>query len=447
MIQRYVIPGDVFTALAEGGGGMNGIRFLAGTQRSKHLLLLRSVVATAAKIDHHRAGEMEEAYGLLAALQADHPDLVEPVLRHPTVGTWALRTLHALSTKTGGPLSFAYLPAMAAAAALRSGVECAVDFTVHGSRVVLPSLGVARLPVAGRRSATRVTVRSAAGAGEVLGDGRSVVVPAEPYRYAEGWTGLRTFTVREGAEPLTVTLDDLDPYRLPKGGPAGRQGPVAARRWERVLEEGWSLLVAHHPKVAAEISAATTTLVPMRSPAGRQVSATSRTAFGAVALSLPKDGRTLASVLAHEVQHAKLWALLDLLPLVNAAEEPDWPRWYAPWRDDPRPLVGLLQGAYAHLAVADFWRTQRFLDQGEQALRAHADYARWRQQTGEVVTTLLESGRLSPAGVEFVTGMAATLESWKGDDIPFDAMRRARAAALNHRAQWGRRHPGPGRES
>jgi len=39
--------------------------------------------------------------------------------------------------------------------------------------------------------------------------------------------------------------------------------------------------------------------------------------------------------MVHEFQHSKLWA---------------------PWRTDPRPLGGLLQGVYAFLGVADTWR-------------------------------------------------------------------------------------------
>ena len=62
----------------------------------------------------------------------------------------------------------------------------------------------------------------------------------------------------------------------------------------------------------------------------------------------------LASVLVHECQHAKLNAVLDLIPL----SRPDQARYYAPWREDPRPLGGLLHGAYAYLGVSDFWRVQ-----------------------------------------------------------------------------------------
>lgn len=59
--------------------------------------------------------------------------------------------------------------------------------------------------------------------------------------------------------------------------------------------------------------------------------------------------------MAHELQQLKRSALLD----VAALTEPDDRRCYAPWRDDPRPVSGLLQGAYAFLGVSSFRRTRR----------------------------------------------------------------------------------------
>ena len=64
----------------------------------------------------------------------------------------------------------------------------------------------------------------------------------------------------------------------------------------------------------------------------------------------------LAVTLVHEFQHIKLGGLLHLAPLHD--REPTR-RLYAPWRDDPRPLGGLLQGVYAFTGVTDFWRAVR----------------------------------------------------------------------------------------
>ena len=53
-------------------------------------------------------------------------------------------------------------------------------------------------------------------------------------------------------------------------------------------------------------------------------------------MALPADGETLALLLIHEFQHVKLGAVLDLLDLCDPA---DRRLFYAPWRDDPRPLA------------------------------------------------------------------------------------------------------------
>ncbi len=46
---------------------------------------------------------------------------------------------------------------------------------------------------------------------------------------------------------------------------------------------------------------------------------------------------------------------MHLVPLVRYDRTETY---YAPWRPDPRPAHGLLQGAYAYLGVTEFWQRQ-----------------------------------------------------------------------------------------
>ncbi|GAB1821233.1 HEXXH motif domain-containing protein [Herbidospora sp. RD11066] len=439
MTRRYTLPGDVFTELATGAGGQRAMRFLADTQHSKNLLLIRMVVTAAERTGHERAGELAEAWDLLAGLQHDHPEAVETVLRWPSVGTWAMRMLSkVLPNKSGGPVAFAYLPGMAVAAAVRAGVTAEVGVSVPGGRMVLPSLGVARLFGATRHTVESVPVRIHADGAELRLGGMTTYVPRRPERFAEGWLPLRRLSTVYQDTRFEVWIDDVDPFRLPEDWPAGRQRPASIRQWQRAFDDAWILLKDHHPWYADEVVSGITTFVPMARPYGRPTSATSRNSFGAFAVSLPPDGRMLASLMSHEIQHAKLWALLDLVQLTKPVEAGDRPLWYAPWREDPRPLVALLQGAYAHLAVAAFWRVQRFLDQGQDALRAHAEYARWRQLTDQVIDTLRTCGMLTEAGDAFVEGMASTLAGWRDDEVPYTAAKRAREAAHDHKKRFDR---------
>lgn len=429
MTGHQVVPDDVFDALAAGGGGENAMRLLVRAQRGKHLVLLRMVVATAARVGHPRATELARAYDLLARAQADRPADVEPLLRHPPVGAWAIQALRDL--RAGVTLDHGYLTALAAVATLLTCLASEVELPLHDRSLFLPFLGRVHLPITDPPKTA--VLRSCPDGAEILADGACVPIPLNPRLDGDGWWGIRRLTV--GAEGTTTSflLDDLDPYRFPEAGTTGRLDGVAVEQWWRALGDAWGLLVTHHSETAEEIAVGMTTLIPLHALPGHDVSATSRHSFGALALSQPADGRSFAVALAHERQHAKLSALLDLIPLID---DPGRNHWYAPWRDDPRSLGALLQGAYAHLGVAGFWRRQRHLDQSETAQRAHMQFARWRDETRDVVSTLQASSVLTRLGARFVNGMATTLDAWREESVPTAAAQQARTVASKHRAAW-----------
>jgi uncharacterized protein len=165
---------------------------------------------------------------------------------------------------------------------------------------------------------------------------------------------------------------------------------------------------------------------------------TSHENFGAVGMSLPSDALTAAVTLAHEVQHAKLTALLDQ---VTMTRHDDGRRFYAPWRSDPRPVSGLLQGAYAYLGVSGFWRRQRHVETGNRAILAHAEFARWCKAAEGVARTLRESGALTREGNTFVAGMLTTLQSWNAESVPLQALEIAKRNAAEHVRHWQLRNP------
>ncbi|MDH6706432.1 hypothetical protein P3T27_003155 [Kitasatospora sp. MAA19] len=194
-------------------------------------------------------------------------------------------------------------------------------------------------------------------------------------------------------------IDHLGPRRVDYGRPpAGPLDSVELGRWEERLAQAWQILVRRHRRHAEAVAACVTTVVPLRpAPGGEAVSAAARRAYGGVAASLPGDPVLLALALVHEFLHVQLGALLDLVPLhrPNGAAV-----YHAPWRPDLRPVGALLQGTYAHLGVADFWRAEAAAGEGDRA-RAEREFARWRAHTGAAAGTLLASGELTGAGMEF----------------------------------------------
>jgi HEXXH motif-containing protein len=188
------------------------------------------------------------------------------------------------------------------------------------------------------------------------------------------------------------------------------------------------------PASAAEIAAIVRVIVPYQPPLSGHVSTSSPQSFGAVAMSPQPDKYTCAETLVHETQHLKLCALLDLVTLTNPD---DGQRYYAPWRTDPRPASGLLQGAYAFLGVSGFWRHQRLAARELPVRqRAQAEFARWREGAALAVETLLSSGQLTPAGQDFAREMGLVLEAWRCEPVPSDALVTARRKADRHLAKW-----------
>lgn len=434
-VSSYRLPDDVFGALAAGGGGVRAARHLALAQYSKHVLLLRGVVDAAETLEHPHAAHARRAYDLLATIQERAPDDVDAVIRHPAVGAWAWRTLRALH---GGAAMAGAEPgrfaALAAAAAIRSRTPCTLDVPVTHGAITFPSLGMATLP--GRGSPA--VVRCAADGAAVLTTGGRVDVPSDPSESGPGWRPLPLIVAEASEMMIRLLIDDLDPFRMPaSANTAPRMTAEDIDRWRESLREAWMLLVRYHPVAAEEIAATIQVLTPLTSPPNSQVGASSRETFGAIALSAPPDAQSFALTLCHEVQHAKLAAVIDIVALTRPD---DGRRWYAPWRDDPRPISGLLQGSYAFLGVSGFWHRQRWHEDGDAALTAHSEFVRWRAATQLAVDSLLSSGQLTPAGEKFVAGMAPTLQGWEGEPVPPEAQMIAQEKAKRHLARWQLRH-------
>jgi uncharacterized protein len=98
--------------------------------------------------------------------------------------------------------------------------------------------------------------------------------------------------------------------------------------------------------------------------------------------------------------------VLDLYDLYDPADDR---LFHAPWRDDLRPLEGLLQGTYAHLAVTAFWRARQEATTGAAADAAGERFTFWHAHTRDAIETLMNSGSLTPLGMQFVGEMRQSL--------------------------------------
>lgn len=429
-VRRHCLPSAVFTALAHGGGGPAALRYLVAAQRSKHLLLLRAVLRLAVDTGHPHAEAARTGFESLAAMNTKAPAAVSALVSYPAVGAWALRTVLLLQQGRTEAVP-GHLACVAAAAAIRGRTPLVIDVPVTSGTVVLPSLGSARL----HNLPASATVRCHGDGAEIVAGRAGTELPADPRTAAGRWRGIRQLSVTAGGRQLTLLVDDLDPNRFPgMVRDRDRLCDADAAAWHQRLRAGWRILVDHHPQVAAEVATATSVLTPLPSVSSGQVSATSRQAFGCVAASLPPDGRSAALTFAHEIQHAKMTALMDLFKLVSSDPRA---RFHVPWRRDSRPATAVLHGAYAHTGVAAFWARQRHHERDPAAAhRANTEFALWRRASYDAARRLLASnGLLTETGRSFVGCMLQRLTALTSEELPCSAVIEAENVLDGRRVQ------------
>jgi uncharacterized protein len=444
----YRFVDDQFDELAAGYGGKSALEVLRSAQASKRRLLLHAVLGAARGTGEWAEWGLADSWTLLDAATRNlgatpaARDAADEVLHHPFVDEWAARCARALraSPRGGAPVraELAYLPALAAAVALRAGRAFDLTVPVPDGRLALPGLGLAEGLGSG--------VAKVSGDGDTLtivGPDRTVTVPA-PYTVdGECWYARRSVSADSLAGPLTVAIEDLDPnracFRLP---PAPRLSAAQLREFATAFDAAWQLIGAHHPEHALAMSVGLRAMVPLRAPRRGQVSAAARTAYGAIAVSVPEDGAELALLMIHEVQHMKLGSVLDIVDLYDPT---DPSLHHAPWRADPRPVGALIQGLYAHLGVADYWRVRRSLVTGAQARAAEVEFTYWLEQNARAAATLAASGSLTVHGERFVHRLRETLETWRAEPVSpgaaWGAAELVRAGTVRWRLANLRPHP------
>ena len=329
--------------------------------------------------------DFAEHWALLEQAERYDPLSARHALAYPTVGSRLVRALHAREPEAFRA-ELALTGQIAAAVALRSGCAFELVLPAPQGELALPGIGGFDCPT-----------------GELRLNADSLQEPAR---------------VQAPLAGEDTVLDDIDPCHMPPGEglsrlPAAHTG-TAGERWAPMWREAMSLMFAADPQRAREVAALTRCLVPLEPrptpPGGPDdlYSATLRAAPGAVLTTPVGDTAALAEVLVHEIQHTKLSVLCDLTPLYRSGGPAVHK---VPWRADPRPTGGVLQGAYAHLALADLWHRisgTRHTGAPVPARRGARKRCRnYWEQVAEVLPALADSPELTDNGKELVSGMVA----------------------------------------
>jgi len=423
----YSVSDRQVRALARGAASEADLAVLSSGQASKCLSMLALIARDAEERCHPEAGTTAAGWRLLSRVRREAPQAFSDVVRFPSVAAWAGGSVTGLAPNPG------HLSLIAAAAAIRAGLSFAVPLSASalapapaGDLLHLPSLGTAVLPPRPRRR--QVLLRRRGDRTEVPGQ---LVLPRRLDRDGPGWQALPAVDSPAGR----LVIDDAYPYQMPENLQlSGRLSPGLRSAWRRRAAGGVCVLFRHHGRTATQVSAIIRAIIPLVSQEDGLRSLTSRLAYGGVALSFPDDDLSMALTLAHEVQHSMLSALMDLVPLVRDGAKQTH---YVPWRPDPRPLGALLQGLYAHLEVARFWRQRREGRLGDAAAwQADVEFARCRAACGLVAGSIRGNPELTRCGAVFVDEMVEVTRAWRDERVRASPALQAQREISEHREKW-----------
>ncbi|ANS67901.1 hypothetical protein SLINC_5677 [Streptomyces lincolnensis] len=491
-----VLPEASLRELGRTAGSPDTLALLVRDQHTRRLLLLRAVLDTVEAADTRvcpepvrarlredwalleaadRAGERAGAgawpgAGIRASAALDR-------LLYPLVGPWARNCLRLLGGGVVGgdgvveegtrrvwllERDLAHFSALAVAAAVRARVPFAVRLVARDGVLVIPSLGVLRtadageVPVDVALRGERMTFRQQGAAAadasvRLNADGTSARSDTPAWTPAKVLPGLVP-----GAE--AVPLDDADPYRV-AGPQARQQDPSGPANVDGAGWAGWlrswtgtaALLRLGGEHRVAEAVAVLRCVVPLATPdvltaqtrSTGSCSGTRREAFGAVLSSLPPNPVAFAATLVHEIQHAKLAALSEMVVLHHAGPEE---RFFAPWRPGPRrPYEALLHGVYSHLALSDFFQRCALATAMSPLQREFAwdRHARHREQVRAVLPAITEVDHLTPTGRLLVDMLTEEGVRMDADPPPAKARENARTYVDRLHRQWRLKNAAP----
>jgi HEXXH motif-containing protein len=417
------LPHWLISEICAGQGSTRAITLLRGGQYGLRKLGLLAL------LECEEITGVDHAWTILEDAERRDARAVEDVLMAPAVGVWLSRALRQVFGVPPAVTELGWLHCVVAAAALKSNVDCIVRTPVTQGEVVLPTVGRFSLPKG--TTASQVELR--------------VTAPAVSARTVDGWVTLTlepAVSHRSTWQGMTLdaSVDFLSPYRrfcAPE--PADVVGHEERTRWTGQLDAAWRLLTEWHPGYAEELGAARPTIVPL--PAEDETfAATSSAAFGGIAMSAKRSALEFAEALVHELAHSKLNALMDLVELSLPGPHSFL---YAPWRDDSRPISGLLHGVYAFMSVVEFWAVHKCRVPSAEIPRAEFAFHHRRVQLNRVIETVYSHPALTDLGREFVGAVEKRLAAHSLTEVSPDVVTTVGRLVDDHGATWRMRHIRP----
>ncbi len=369
----------------------------------------------------------------------EHGAQADTIVLHPSFHAWLHRFEHGAGDRLRAFSGFA------AAAALVSDASLALEVRLD-DRGRFHLHGLARYFDLGPGAAgASARLTAAADRWELKPRSRpGLVVAAEALRAGRG-RGVGALSLIAGR----MELNSLDPLVLSAFGEGGgaydhKVEPLegqAAANYIRVLRKAVSHIGRFDATLHEELLTDIRVLVPLRNRRRlTSVSSTYSSLQGAIGLSHSPDPIVQAETLIHEFSHNKLNLLLDMTSLFDSGS-PSEASFYSPWREDLRPLRGLLLGSHAFLNTARFggWCLQHLELESAPRRQLFVHVCQTLLRVESALRTLASYGVFTPGGRRLLVAMTTALTELKQTAANFPATVRAEArrAFDAHRAKHG----------
>jgi HEXXH motif-containing protein len=228
------------------------------------------------------------------------------------------------------------------------------------------------------------------------------------------------------------------------------------------LGEALALIEAHASSLLEECAVAYRVIAPSTPrTGGGYPSGTTSSSLGFSVFATPPAAAILGEMLVHEASHAHLFVVQDIDPLLSPDHHGSgWERevLYSPWRDDPRPLNGILHAAFVFVRASRFWCSLHESGSNHDRELARRRLAVLRLQLALARSSLDRHARWTAAGAAFFgevhREIGALLDETARLGLDSVSPLYSEAASTNlarggarerqraHFAQWRVRHPG-----
>jgi hypothetical protein len=169
----------------------------------------------------------------------------------------------------------------------------------------------------------------------------------------------------------------------------------------RIIDQALQRIATYAPD-SFRLLAEETHVIAAKAPGNEHSNSTFSSLPGAMVLSVVPHTFEMADRIIHEVHHDRLFCIEEFNALLvdGTEDSPNIERYYSPWRDDLRPVRGILHGVYVFIAVGRFW--MNILKEGTAAAE-DLEYAaeRLRRAIGQLhiaIDVLTESANFTPFG-------------------------------------------------